>query len=424
MNWEKVKAVNGEWTVAIINDKGKYFLHSKYDPSKEASRWVAQWEMIDEKPSKICVIGIGAGYHIVALREEFPNIPIVVLDFNPDYVGWLKENHLFHRLEDEKISIKISDDLNKISKDFLPLLDEIDTMVMIHSPSLELIPNKLSSLKERLDEFYTFLKTVRKNKEILEQNFVNNLKLNDKSILKWRNYLIGKSSILVSAGPSLTKQLPLLKEVYKKGDIFIACVGTALIPLLNFGIIPNAIMISDAQDTLLEQFKGTSNIIDVPLFYLATANHKAVSGYTGKRYIVWQQDYSISRIQADLIKEPTIRTGGSVATCLLDLLVWMGSSRVALVGQDLSFTGGYSHAVGSHNVKKVNSENIIEVTDYYQREKVKTKSFLLGYLRWFERYVIDTSSNAEFWNCTEGGAYIEGWKHKRLKEFIEEKKGD
>lgn len=418
MNWKKVKTVSGDFTVSLMNKEGEFLLHSKYDPVKEARRWLSQWDVENEAPYKICVIGIGAGYHIEEINKKYPDIPIIVLEFNPDYVKWLKENGYLKSLERENISIKVSDDMYTIKKILLKILDNPNFMVMLHAPSLELIPDSLTSLKGYLENYIEFLRTMRKNSSLLTENFRHNLNLEDKGILGWKNRLENKSIILISAGPSLTKQLPLLKKVNLTGGIFLACVGTALIPLLNYGIKPNAIMISDAQEKLLEQFHGTTNLQDVPLFYLATANHLAVSMFQGPRHIVWQKGYLKSEEQAQLRGEPQILTGGSVATCLLDLLIWMGGSRIALVGQDLSYTNGYSHAKGTHNIQRVDRENLREVMDYYQKGVVKTSPFLYSYLKWFEKYKRNIKNNVELWNCTEGGACIPGWTHKSLGKFV------
>lgn len=417
ISWETIKTHSGQSTVLLRKDEGEFLLHSKYNPMREAERWLEQWNAEEENPDKICVVGIGAGYHLQELCKRFPNVIKTVFDFNSKYVCWLKESELFRNLELKNIEIFIADDMRKVKENLLPLLDDPNTLVMIHAPSLELIPKDLMDLRIQLDNYVTFLRTVRKNRSILEENFCNNLKLQDKGVLTWKNTLSNKPVLLISAGPSLTKQLPLLKKI--QTDVYMVCVGTALMPLMNYGIKPNAVMIAEPQGIILEQFMGVKSTPDIPMFYLATANHKAVNYYKGSRYIIWQRDYSQSKEEAELRGEPTILSGGSVATCLLDLLVWMGSNRIGLVGQDLAFTDGFSHAQGTHNLQRIDTDNHLQVVDFYQKETVSTPKHLYSYLKWFERYAQSLKDSVDLWNCTEGGAFIKGWKHGSLENFIE-----
>lgn len=418
MKWEWMLTPSGQKTVIIKKTTGEILLHSKYNPKIEAERWVTQWDIEKNSPKQILVIGLGAGHHIEELARKFPDLKIVVWDFNQQYANWLANTGCINHLQESlNIKIYVSDNIKEIKKNFLPMLDSSDYMVLLHSPSLELIPEKLTFLKELLKNYIIYLRTIRRHSEELEENFKHNVSLKDNGINEWKDKLLNKEAILISAGPSLTKQLPYLKEICKNGNTFLACVGTALKPLLNSGIRPNIVMISDPQNNIMAQFKDNFNI-DIPMFYLSTANHSTIKRYMGPRYIVWQKGFTKSLEQAQLTKEPLIKTGGSVATCLLDLLVWMGCSKVALVGQDLAFTDGYSHAKGAHESREVSREGLIKIQDYYQKESIETSKNLFIYLKWFESYSSSLTKNVELWNCTEGGAFIPGWLHRSLRHFI------
>lgn len=420
MNWALTETKSGHVTVTLKKMSGEKLLHSKYNPVREAEHWVDQWGIMEQSPKRILVIGLGAGYHVEELNRKFPHISITIWEFNSEYVKWLCKSERLERLAEIKnIKLCVSDDWEQIRNKFLPLLDDTETMVLLHSPSLDLIPDKLSSLKELLENHVIFLRTVRRHASELENNFNLNLSLKDKGIVEWKDKLVNKSVILISAGPSLTKQLPTLADIHHSGKVTLCTVGTALKPLLNYGIKPDLVMVSDPQDNISKQFPDTNDTSKIPLFYLSTANHLAVSNYQGPRFIVWQKGYARSQIQAELRGEPLIQTGGSVATCLLDLLVWMGSSRVALVGQDLAFSNGYSHAEGTHNVRRIRGENTIKIQDYYQQGSIVTSKNLNIYLKWFEKYSRSLTKRVELWNCTEGGAYIPGWTHKKLLQFVD-----
>jgi hypothetical protein len=297
---------------------------------------------------------------------------------------------------------------------FSGLLSKSGENILIYKPSLVLIDQE--EIRLTLESFLMKKRTIREQGESLRQNFELNLTLNDEDISRYiGNYQDGQA-ILVSAGPSLTKQLPLLKIALEKG-VKIACVGTSLLTMIKAGIRPNFVMVSDPKDAIQEQFVGVENE-NIPLFYLSTANHGAVKRYKGPRIIVWQRGFEEAEIQAKLNRVPLVETGGSVATCLLDLLIKLGFKKIALVGQDLAFTDNQTHAMNTHRYNQIHNDlHLIEVEDYYRTEKIKTSRNLFIYLKWFERYV-EQHGNIELWNCTEGGAYIDGWKHFPLKKFL------
>jgi len=117
---------------------------------------------------------------------------------------------------------------------------------------------------------------------------------------------------------------------------------------------------------------------------------------------------------AKLRKEPFTKSGGSVATALLDLLVYFGANPIALVGQDLAYTNNFSHTDGSHAQKEISGS--LTALDYYQKEQVTTERNLNSYRLWIENYV-KQEKDTGFFNCTEGGAYINNWKHISLDKF-------
>jgi len=244
------------------------------------------------------------------------------------------------------------------------------------------------------------------------------LNLADPGILAGEKLVHGHPVLLVSAGPSLIKQLSVLKRIASAGDIKIAAVGTALKPLLNAGILPDLIMISDPNQKISEQFNLNPKFKLPPLFYLSTASHSVVANYCGQRYIAWQKGFGPAEQEADIRHEPLVLTGGSVATCLLDLLVKLGVTSVGLVGQDLAFTDGYSHAAGTVAARTiVEDQGLIWVDDYKQQGKVPTSLNLFSYLKWFENYAKEFNNQDFLWNCTEGGAYIPGWRHEPLNSY-------
>ncbi len=189
--------------------------------------------------------------------------------------------------------------------------------------------------------------------------------------------------IVVSAGPSLNKQLPLLKKISDDRHFVIGAVGTA----------------------------------DTPLFYLSTAYNETILLHKGPRYRVYQGGYADAERFAREHNEPLIQTGGSVATALLDMMVYLGGETIALVGQDLAYTDGVSHAEGAHAWQEVKEGlSAMTVLNYDQTCVVQTAKNLTLYRKWFEQFAKKHPTLA-LYNCTEGGAYIKNWQHIPLNQY-------
>lgn len=415
--WEKIASKSGLWTIKLNVDGKEIFLHSKYDPIREAEQWVTGWKkFIPDNIKCLLVVGIGLGYHIRALAEHYPNSHIEVWEFNKKFAHWLKKQSLLDIPPNTEFYC--SSDLAEIKEGFLNKISDSEVIVLIHQQSLNLIPPDLNPLKIGLEKYLLQQRALNNQKELLSENFVKNISLADPGMRAGEKIVHGYPALLVSAGPSLTKQLPVLKRIALSRDIKIAAVGTALKPLLKAGIIPDLIMISDPNQKISEQFNLSAVYRLPPFFYLSTANHTAVVNYCGQRYIVWQKGFSPAEQEADNRHEPIVLTGGSVATCLLDLLVKLGATSIALVGQDLAFTDGYSHAADTVAARPIiEDQGLIWVDDYKRQGKVPTSLNLYSYHKWFENYAQGFNKQDFLWNCTEGGAYIPGWRHEPLISY-------
>ncbi len=67
--FEVVKAKNGEATLKVITSSEKYiFRHSRYNPSREAGKWVNTFDLSDKK--NIILMGLGLGYELEVLASR------------------------------------------------------------------------------------------------------------------------------------------------------------------------------------------------------------------------------------------------------------------------------------------------------------------------------------------------------------------
>jgi hypothetical protein len=356
---------------------------------------------------------MGAGYQVSELLRLNEKAQVIVYEFNERYYHWILNSGLITDvIADSRVEYRLIEN----NKDLKELSFLLSNPILLLRPSLQLVEEKYLDIIREIQSFLMIQETVKNQKVPLEENFLINVARCDPSFTEC-NLPKREDAILVSAGPSLSKQLENLKVAQESHRFIIGCVGTAFKPLMKYGIHPDFVMISDPLDNIVEQFIGLNNN-DIPLFYLSTANSKAVAHYKGPCHIVWQRGYQSAEKEANIRNEPLVETGGSVATCLLDVMVKVGAKNIALIGQDLAFTNNQSHATGAHNTRAIHeTSNLLKVKNYDESGSVSTSKNLFTYLRWFERYA-ERIKSVELWNCTEGGAFIKGWKHRTFKQFL------
>ncbi|OMP65799.1 hypothetical protein BTO28_15585 [Domibacillus epiphyticus] len=369
-----------------------------------------------QKDQPVIIVGYGAGYHIAALAKELPEQEICALEFNLQYANWFKKSLFYESVAVlPHVKMKTTDHLS--AKERASIFSDVhQNNLLIQKTSMDIMPAKYNNVKLMLKDFQMQKDSIKNQIGTMIENFQKNIALNDSGIGELKDIYKGKKMILVSAGPSLDKQLPLLKKIREEGDIVIGAVGTAVRPLYRCGIIPNFLMIIDPQEGTMKQLTGIK-LPNTPLYYMSTAYHDTVKLHAGPRRIVWQNGFMDAHKMAIMQNDPLIQTGGSVATALLDTMVFLGGQVIALIGQDLAFTGGKSHASHTAAEKEVEeTANTIKVQNYYQTGEVITANNLSIYRKWFERYA-ENNAELSLYNCTEGGAYINGWKHSSLNDF-------
>ena len=154
-----------------------------------------------------------------------------------------------------------------------------------------------------------------------------------------------KPAIIVSAGPSLNKNIETIKKYQDKALIF--CVGTAYKTLDNNGILPDFLHVIERRNTLVHY--------DIPS--LSRVN-LVVEPYTDSSY--FSRDFKRliyttsletddARWFLDLSGRELIpyETKGTVAYHAIYTAYFLGCNPIILVGQDLAYTDGECYAKGS-----------------------------------------------------------------------------
>lgn len=394
MNFKVELAKNGDNTLSLNN----IYLYSKYSPRKDANKFIHK--EYDKNAKGYFLVGLGLGYHLEALIQLDLKKPIIVLALDKQELKIFLLNSQIEMSNNVEIILGLEEDI-----------DLNQFQIIIPLPWMKAIGQE-HKLNEVLEDIKIRQMSYETYSGLLQNNFVENINNSDPSISKYKGLYEGKWACLVSAGPSLDTTIELLKTV--KDKCYILSVGSALNTLLKNDIVPDAVIITDAQKKVARQLK---NDYQGMLFYLATANHEMTQVHEGERVIIFQEGFSLAELVAEKRNEPLIETGGSVATTAFSLLEYMGFQDVVLFGQDLGFKGETTHSVYSTSGKKVAKDMLFRKVMANNGKYIRSTANLSTYHRWFEKKI--RKSNVNFYNTAWEGAKIQGIPCINTKELIE-----
>ncbi|EGN9680529.1 motility associated factor glycosyltransferase family protein [Campylobacter jejuni] len=226
-----------------------------------------------------------------------------------------------------------------------------------------------------------------------------------------------ENAIVVSAGPSLAKQLPLLKAYQDKAVIF--CADGALSMLEKEGIVPDYVTNLDFTDLAMKFFQNKEN--KTSLNVLSCATHLSLVHFLDNKSVVLRDDPLYQRF--NLNDFGYIDTGTHVSHFSYTLALALGFKNIIMIGQDLAFDEeGNSHSKGFDFGEKFSGEENIDklkVTAYAGKGEVLTHITWNDYRIKLEYLFACNDQKAKFYNATEGGARINFTEELSFKECCE-----
>ncbi|ELZ6672501.1 motility associated factor glycosyltransferase family protein, partial [Campylobacter coli] len=223
---------------------------------------------------------------------------------------------------------------------------------------------------------------------------------------------VSDTAIIVSTGPSLTKQLPLLKKYASKATIF--CADSSYPILAKHGIKPDYVCMLERTEITAEFFNNDFWEFDKDIvFVCAGVVHPKAIEYLKDRNLVITQKVLAFPYYINLKDFSYAAVGFSVAHTLSYLATYLSHKNIIFIGQDLAYAeNGNSHPDDYQNSANYESQMYehILTTAYGGNGKVETHSIWLLFKNWFENEMIPNTRKMGIttYNCTEGGARIEG----------------
>lgn len=409
--------VSGYPTLCIMRDGKSFYLHSNQDPYAEARAWVRA--LPDGQSKGYHMLGCGLGYHILALCGELKECyPVHV--YEPDvrllYV-MLRYVDVEKYLRAGLLVLHEDAGLRALSE----AISREGQKLCIHYPSLRLIRDE--RLRQSFEQFFLQDSSYRNARMLLQGNFDANM---ESMRAKPQHFLTAdalyerfrdKKVYIVAAGPSLDRNVSLLKECAGlSGSLIVAC-GTVFRKLLGMGIRPDYLIVTDANPRVLFQIQGQEHS-DVPMLMLSTANHGFAVRYQAIHYMLFQEGYPRAEEEAKRLGCMRVQTGGSVMTTALDAVLRLGAKKLVFVGLDLAFTNSLAHASGTSNRIATDTGDLVPVKAWDGGTVYADSKFII-YRTWMERRLQEKDARkAEVINATEGGSYIQGMRHIPLAEAL------
>ncbi|EAJ5289409.1 flagellin modification protein PseD, partial [Campylobacter coli] len=237
-----------------------------------------------------------------------------------------------------------------------------------------------------------------------------------KELLSKRKNL-SDTAIIVSTGPSLTKQLPLLKKYASKATIF--CADSSYPILAKHNIKPDYVLSLERIPLTSEFFNNDFGEFDKDiLFVLKSYVHPHTTKYLQKnnRNFMLVSTYASFINYLKLDDFGYFNMGFSVANMNFLLAIHLKHKNIVLIGQDLAYAkDGLSHTKDYSNLDKheghfQRDKNKYTTQAYGDNGKVESSFVWTLFRHNFEQDVqkIQKYLDTKVYNCTEGGARIEG----------------
>lgn len=429
---ERVYIQEGKFGYPIVNyeKNGKnYQLSSPYDgEGSYEKKWVSQFSDWEYDGMLFC-FGMARLSHIRKFREEYPDYLQFI--YEPSYaifrgiLEWVDISFL-----DEKDVLVVGTINEKLWRNAIYTLTSSDT---IQTTKYLCVPNYERVFAKEYAEYTDTIKHISENK-IMDTNvtirfseeLTRNVRDNIKDIMRgsdlcalMENFPDGKPGIVVSAGPSLNNNIDELKNAV--GKALIVATDTALKPLFNHGIRPDAFVTVDPSKPLV--LFDNEEVWNVPMILMDHGNAQVVEQHKGKKFFSLTVDGIVRNTYERFEKKlPLLETGGSVANNAFSFIRDCGCDPIILIGQDLAYTNKKSHADGTFQDKMedVNTKEskYIEIEDIYGNTTFTTSDFK-HYLEWFEEHIgYLKEKDIEVIDATEGGAKIHGATLMTLKDAI------
>ncbi len=418
-------------TVGLVSEGRR--LASLHQPLVEARNWA---ERVDPAETAcVLVLGFGVGHHVEALLTRL-NRTGVVLVHEPDVarLRTILSNIDCTKWMDPRFVRWITDAEDEVQ--FTRCFSDIETQmvagtkILEHAPSLRGFEDQVRTISARLTDAVNSARTTMTTTLMRSAGTVRNELMNvdhyalGSGIGALSGLAQGRLGVVVSAGPSLQKNIKMLGRSGVRDRCMIIAAQTALRPLLDAGIKPHFVTALDYHHISKRFYEGLSkkDVEGITLIGLPQAHPVIADSWPGA--IRWCRAIVLEHILGDTGPDvQSLESATTVAHLSYHFARHLGCDPVAFIGQDLGFTDGLYYARGTaiddvwstelnpfNTIAKMEWERIVRHRGMLHRlEDINGRSILtdrqmLTYLRRFEtHFTADVQKGLTIIDASEGG---------------------
>ncbi len=446
---EFIETPEGGAVSAVMNGRA---LASKRRPLEEARRLI---DTTDIKAAAVfAVMGFGVGHHAASIARKVHRSGIVIC-FEPD-LSLLRA--VFERIDHSEwmglsnfAIVTDAQDAASVSSlvHGMEALVAMGVRIIDHPASVERLGESAKTFGDSLARVVSAVRTNVLTTMVQTETTVRNLVMNADRYLSapgiedLRGVLDGKPAVVVSAGPSLSRNIHELAKPGVRDRVCIVAVQTTLKPLLAAGVKPHFVVALDHHEISRRFYDGitASDVEGVTLVVEPKANPAILDAWPGA--VRMPRDPFLDDLLGDDLANPdrgAIRSGATVAHLAHYFARHLGCDPVALIGQDLGFTDGQYYAAGAaiHEVwacelnefvtlellewqRIVRSRGMLRRAEDHLGRPIYTDEQMATYLAQFERsFLSDTQAGLRVIDATEGGVRKAHTTPMTLNDFLRE----
>ncbi|ENO0092859.1 motility associated factor glycosyltransferase family protein, partial [Campylobacter jejuni] len=201
---------------------------------------------------------------------------------------------------------------------------------------------------------------------------------------------VSDTAIIVSTGPSLTKQLPLLKKYANKATIF--CADSSYPILAKHGIKPDYVCMLERTEITAEFFNHDFGEFDKDIVFICAGvvHPKAIEYLKGGNLVITQKVLAFP-YYINLKDFSYAAVGLSVAHTLSYLATYLSHKNIIFIGQDLAYAeNGNSHPDDYQNSATYESQAYEHILTeaYGGKKEIKTHEFWIFFKQILEAMII------------------------------------
>lgn len=427
----------GKNTLKIIKEGREYYLHSKYNPVREAKTIIEHLTEENNINNEQHVIfwGLGLGYHLETFVECYPEVEFSIFEPSPDIFLEFLNTRSIEKLSGKCLKlVQCGNTSEKITIFFNEFLNNTNKEIIICE-----LPAYQQVFQSERAQFLEELKTLSKIKRasmatnyVFKKRWVLNSVVNFSEVLKTPNILLiprevfsDQSAILVAAGPSLDLEIDNLKRIKEEQSAYLFSVGSSINTLIENGIYPDAMCTYDPQGINQAVFNKIyeKEITSIPMIFGTSVGFETLERYNGSKFHMITSQDTVSQYflrEKTGIALQTVTDAPSIAVMTLELLQKLEFKEIILVGQNLAYSDDSYYASGIDYGPKVDEkklDDLIEVMGV-NGKNIKTNDNLNRMRKDLEVRI--SLSKIPVINTTIGGAAIEGTVFKSLSAVIKE----